>query len=132
LAQLLNIVLDQEPLILVSISFGCHSFLKIYLSLISILTKLTIEFMTTIIAKENYFLSKFKNSMASTMSPSKSKRFYDPSLTSKIAPGPGFYSPTGDFTKDGSYFVSKFRSSMCRTHYHFERKTLAGAKIGKI
>jgi hypothetical protein len=82
--------------------------------------------------KGNYFLSKFKNSMASTMSPSKSKRFYDPSLTSKIAPGPGFYSPTGDFTKDGSYFVSKFRSSMCRTHYHFERKTLAGAKIGKF
>lgn len=25
--------------------------------------------------------------------------------------------------KTGSYFVSKFMSSMCRTHYHAERKT---------
>lgn len=27
--------------------------------------------------------------------------------------------------KTGSYFVSKFMSSMCRTHYHSERKTLS-------
>ena len=31
--------------------------------------------------------------------------------------------------KTGSYFVSKFMSSMCRTHYHFDRATLAGQKL---
>lgn len=79
--------------------------------------------------KGNYFLSKFKNSMASTISPSKK----DTSPAGKkIAPGPGLYSPKWDFSKDGSYFVSKFRSSMCRTHYHYNRKTIAGeAKTGK-
>jgi hypothetical protein len=31
--------------------------------------------------------------------------------------------------KDGSYFVSKFRSSMCRTHYHSKRSTLERARL---
>ena len=26
--------------------------------------------------------------------------------------------------KTGSYFVSKFMNSMCRTHYHADRKTV--------
>ena len=43
--------------------------------------------------KGNYFLSKFKNSMASTISPSKNARFMDPSRSGKISPGPGMYSP---------------------------------------
>lgn len=31
-------------------------------------------------------------------------------------------------SKQGSYFVSKFMGSMCRTHYHSERNTLAGMR----
>ena len=77
-------------------------------------------------SKGDYFISKFNNSMASTISPSRSKRFYDPSKASMVSPGPGVYSPSGGFSRDGSYFVSKFKSSMCRTHYHFDRNTLAG------
>ena len=30
--------------------------------------------------------------------------------------------------KNGSYFVSKFLGSMCRTHYHFYRNTLTNVK----
>ena len=62
--------------------------------------------------------------MATTINPARSKRFFDPSATGKLSPGPGLYSPKNDTTKDGSYFVSKFKSSMCRTHYHFDRNTL--------
>ena len=43
--------------------------------------------------KGYYFVSKFKNSMASTISPSKSMRFLDPQKTGKVYPGPGMYSP---------------------------------------
>lgn len=43
--------------------------------------------------KGNYFLSKFHSSMATTISPARSKRFFDPSATGKISPGPGLYSP---------------------------------------
>ena len=38
------------------------------------------------------------------------------------------YSPQAGFSRDGSYFVSKFKSSMCRTHYHFDRNTLRQSK----
>lgn len=30
---------------------------------------------------------------------------------------------------NGSYFVSKFKSSMCRTHYHADRRTIMGHSV---
>lgn len=41
-------------------------------------------------------------------------------------PGPGQYEFNQGMNKQGSYFVSKFMSSMCRTHYHADRSTLLG------
>lgn len=79
----------------------------------------------------NYFVSKFHNSMATTISPARSKRFSDQSNTLKNSPGPGLYSPSGETAKDGSYFVSKFRSTMCRTHYHNDRNTFANS-LGRM
>lgn len=74
-----------------------------------------------------YFLSKFQNSMASTMSPARSLRFLElKNSPQKLNPGPGRYAPLGEMTKDGSYFVSKFKSSMCRSHYHADRHTVLG------
>jgi hypothetical protein len=32
--------------------------------------------------------------------------------------------------KTGSYFVSKFMSTMCRTHYHSDRKTFNLTNVG--
>ena len=47
----------------------------------------------------------------------------------RCVPGPGSYEPNVGMNKTGSYFVSKFMGSMCRTHYHFDRATLAGQKL---
>lgn len=43
-------------------------------------------------------------------------------------PGPGTYNPDGGMNKTGSYFLSKFMSSLCRTHYHYDRNTLLVGK----
>ena len=45
-------------------------------------------------------------------------------LGKKSVPGPGTYDLKVEMNKTGSYFVSKFMSSMCRTHYHADRNTL--------
>lgn len=56
-----------------------------------------------------YFNSKYHNSMATTMAPSRSLRFLElKNSPEKLNPGPGRYTPMGEMTKQGSYFVSKF------------------------
>lgn len=45
-----------------------------------------------------------------------------------MSPGPGQYDPLITLNKTGSYFISKFMSSMCRTHYHSDRNTLSLTK----
>ena len=49
-------------------------------------------------------------------------------LGKKSVPGPGQYETLLGMNKTGSYFISKFMSSMCRTHYHSERNTMLGKK----
>lgn len=62
--------------------------------------------------------------MATTINPSRSVRFLElKGSPQKLNPGPGRYDPGSTLTRDGSYFVSKFHSSMCRTHYHSNRQT---------
>mmetsp|Transcript_35612 Transcript_35612/g.34646 ORF Transcript_35612/g.34646 Transcript_35612/m.34646 type:complete len:149 (+) Transcript_35612:450-896(+) len=80
--------------------------------------------------KGSYFVSKFQNSMATTINPSRSVRFLQlKNSPQQLNPGPDRYSPQGHMSKDGAYFVSKFHSSMCRTHYHADRKTLLGQSL---
>jgi hypothetical protein len=45
----------------------------------------------------------------------------------KFVPGPGTYDLNVGMNKTGSYFLSKFMGSMCRTHYHADRNTLLTA-----
>lgn len=47
----------------------------------------------------------------------------------KLVPGPGTYDPNVGLNKTGSYFLSKFMSSMCRTHYHSDRNTILTKNI---
>ncbi len=64
------------------------------------------------------------------MAPSRSMRFLElKNSPEKLNPGPGRYTPMGEMTKQGSYFVSKFKSSMCRSHYHADRHTILGYTI---
>ena len=68
--------------------------------------------------------------MATTIAPAHSVRFLEfKGSPQKLNPGPGRYDPGTTITKDGSYFVSKFHSSMCRTHYHANRKTVLSYMI---
>jgi len=46
-----------------------------------------------------------------------------------LNPGPGQYSPKGEMSKEGSYFLSKLRSSQCRSHYHADRATLLTQRL---
>ena len=84
-----------------------------------------------------YFVSKFKNSGACTINPSKSARFANYRgtnfidfllkmilVSNKNSPGPGEYSPREQLNPAGSYFVSKYQSFGTRTFYHFDRDTL--------
>jgi hypothetical protein len=48
----------------------------------------------------------------------------------KEYPGPGKYEPLTGMNKTGSYFVSKFLSTMCRTHYHADRRTFDLNNVG--
>eukprot|EP00350_Pseudokeronopsis_sp_OXSARD2_P009928 CAMPEP_0170548716 /NCGR_PEP_ID=MMETSP0211-20121228/6940_1 /TAXON_ID=311385 /ORGANISM="Pseudokeronopsis sp., Strain OXSARD2" /LENGTH=220 /DNA_ID=CAMNT_0010854339 /DNA_START=98 /DNA_END=757 /DNA_ORIENTATION=- len=75
----------------------------------------------------SYFVSKFRNSLAQTMAPSRSQRFISfKNSPQKLNPGPGQYSPKqGDIERTGSYYNSRFKSSQCRSHYHADRITLS-------
>mmetsp|Transcript_10388 Transcript_10388/g.7752 ORF Transcript_10388/g.7752 Transcript_10388/m.7752 type:complete len:135 (+) Transcript_10388:424-828(+) len=78
-----------------------------------------------------YFVSKFRNSFAQTMAPARSQRFISlKNSPQNLNPGPGQYSPhAGEIDRAGSYFVSKFKSSMCRSHYHANRVTLSASRM---
>ncbi len=69
--------------------------------------------------KGKYYLSKFKGSGATLINPSRSKRFID---FKDDNPGPGTYNPNVSISTDGSYFVSQFKSSLCRTFGNSMRK----------
>ena len=64
--------------------------------------------------KGTYFNSKFKNSRACVISPSKTERFRPLSKTLFLGkdfvtnPGPGTYNPKIEISHDGSYFNSKY------------------------
>jgi hypothetical protein len=71
----------------------------------------------------SYFLSKFKNSCATTFNPKKSERF---KYSSNKVPGPGAYDLSQtNLASDGKYFPSKFRSSLVRSFPHSIRKTVS-------
>ena len=65
--------------------------------------------------KGTYFISKFKDSGASTFSPKSSIRFKPFNKTTLAFPGPGTYKPKYEMTPEGDYFVSTYKSSNCRT-----------------
>jgi len=79
----------------------------------------TYQSVETINAKGKYFVSKFKSSGATLVSPARSKRFDELKAGN---PGPGTYEAPKAIEEDGSYFVSKFRSSFCRSFSHAMRK----------
>jgi hypothetical protein len=96
---------------------------------------------STINAKGSYFNSKHKSSMATTWNPPSSKRFnqYEGMYAililaqkSRNMPGPGMYSPKTSIPSDGNYFVSTFKSTMCRTFYHSDNKPLKSRDHSKI
>jgi hypothetical protein len=71
----------------------------------------------------SYFLSKFKNSCATTFNPKKSERF---KYSANKVPGPGSYDVSQtNLASDGKYFPSKFRSSLVRSFPHSLRKTVS-------
>lgn len=78
----------------------------------------------------SYFLSKFKNSCATTFNPKHSERFRY--IKSKV-PGPGAYDLSQtNLSGDGKYFPSKFRSSLVRSFPHSIRKTLSFNSLSKF
>jgi hypothetical protein len=78
----------------------------------------------------SYFLSKFKNSCASTFHPKHSERFKY--IKSKV-PGPGTYDLSQtNLSSEGKYFPSKFRSSLVRSFPHSMRKTVSLNSTSKI
>lgn len=79
----------------------------------------TYQSVETITPKGKYFVSKFKSSGATLVSPARSKRFNE---LKPGNPGPGTYETPKTIEDDGSYFVSKFRSSFCRSFSHAMRK----------
>jgi len=69
--------------------------------------------------------------------PPHSKRFHELRKSSnansiakeaKLYPGPGHYPPSQAITKSGNYFLSKFRSSMCRRFGSEHRETLPDSR----
>lgn len=86
----------------------------------------TYESVQTIQPKGKYFVSKFKSSGATLVSPARSRRFYP--LKSEV-PGPGTYEAPRTIKEDGSYYVSKFKSSFCRSFSHAMRKNASLANI---
>lgn len=70
---------------------------------------------TGISANGSYFVSKFKDSGASTFSPKSSIRFKPHNKMTLAFPGPGTYKPKFEMAPNGDYFVSTYKSSMCRT-----------------
>jgi hypothetical protein len=92
----------------------------------------TYEPPTSINKTGKYFNSKYKNSMARVMSPSRSVRFPNYAKgQNRGMPGPGTYNPGATITKDGNYFVSQYKSSMCRTFYHCDRDISTASKSKK-
>ena len=80
----------------------------------------------------SYFNSKFKNSRAGIISPSRSVRFPDYGKQSyKSIPGPGTYNPESTISPDGKYSMSRLKGSMCRTFYHYNRDTMPNIKKKK-
>ena len=75
--------------------------------------------------KGSYFVSKFKNSMATVINPARSIRFKEipGMIVTKQSPGPGGYTPKTGMSPKGEYFISNLKGSQCRTFYHFDRKT---------
>lgn len=41
-----------------------------------------------------------------------------------MLPGPGAYTLKPGISKDGNYFLGRYKSSLCRTFYHVNRETM--------
>jgi len=80
----------------------------------------------TLNVKGKYYVSKFKSSGATLISPARSKRFGE---IKSAVPGPGTYQPAATISGDGSYFVSKFKASFCRTFGHSMRKNASEVNV---
>lgn len=81
--------------------------------------------------KGKYTTSKFRNSGASIIAPSRSQRFatfkagnYLQKILNDIGnePGPGAYDLKTGINMSGSYFVSKFKSNIARSFGNAVRK----------
>ena len=81
------------------------------------------------------FLSKFKSSKASVFHPPNSARFKEESFiklvsTAKKNPGPGTYDPITNISQNGSYFIAKFKSSLCRTFCPSDQRPTSQPNFG--
>jgi len=81
----------------------------------------------TIDPKGRYNVSKFKNSGATIIAPSRSIRFA--SAKEAKEPGPGAYDLKTGINTSGAYFVSKFKSNIARSFGHSMRKTASGGHL---
>jgi len=73
----------------------------------------------TIDPKGKYQVSKFKNSGATIIAPSRGERGTN---KDKTEPGPGQYDLKTGINTTGAYFVSKFKSNIARSFGHSMRK----------
>lgn len=79
-----------------------------------------------------YFLSNFHDSKSTALrgtairfGPSKKKNEFN-------VPGPGLYNQPATITGQGTYFVSRFKSSLCRKFTHSRRESLIDCKKGNL
>jgi len=81
----------------------------------------------TIDPKGRYNVSKFKNSGATIINPSRSHEIND---KKKNDPGPGAYDLKTGINTSGAYFVSKFKSNLARSFGHSIRKNASSNTLG--
>jgi len=81
----------------------------------------------TIDPKGKYNVSKFKNSGAAIIAPSRSQRWAPTKETKE--PGPGAYDLKTGINTTGAYFVSKFKSNIARSFGNSMRKTGSGGHL---
>lgn len=81
---------------------------------------------STLSPKGEYFVSKFKNSGASSFAPPKSARFSQDKEGQ--LPGPGAYDILSKTSPKGSYFISNFQSTQAQSFGHDSRASTSRYK----
>lgn len=88
-------------------------------------------------SKNHHVLSTYKScGTLSWATASSGERFpisnIKPGKETLKLPGPGKYSPKVDFDARGNYFISKFKSSLCRTFPHSPRSEIKTSRTSNL